>query len=126
VEWPKVDQRAKVEERGAGMEAQKGRGGDALENKKVKAMKKAAAPYVPVDGPKYVCDKKCGFRGSFDVVTAHEKACAGRTNMFVRNALGVMLVAKGENQLALAIDSTVLVSVLDLVRMIPPTASNMI
>ena len=46
--------------------------------------------------------------------------------MFVCNALGVMLVAKGESQLALAIDSTVLVSVLDLVRMIPPTASNMI
>ena len=46
--------------------------------------------------------------------------------MFVRNALlGVVLVAKGEKQLALAIDSTVLVSVLDLVRMIPPTASNM-
>ena len=46
--------------------------------------------------------------------------------MFVSNALGVMLVAKGENQLALAMDSRVLVSVLDLVRMIPPTASNMI
>ena len=46
--------------------------------------------------------------------------------MFVRNALGVMLVAKGENQLALAPDSRVLVSVLDLVRMIPPTASDMI
>ena len=48
--------------------------------------------------------------------------------MFVSNALGVMLVAKGENQLALAIDSTVLVriSVLDLVRMIPPTASDVI
>ena len=46
--------------------------------------------------------------------------------MFVCNALGVMLVAKGESQLALAIDSTVLVSVLDLVRMIPPNASNMI
>ena len=44
----------------------------------------------------------------------------------MRNALGVMLVAKGENQLALAIDSAVLVSVLDLVRMIPPIASNMI
>jgi hypothetical protein len=46
--------------------------------------------------------------------------------MFVRNTLGVMLVAKGESQLALAIDSTVLVSVLDLVRMIPPTASYVI
>ena len=46
--------------------------------------------------------------------------------MFVRNALGVTLVAEGENQLALAIDSTVLVSVLDLVRMIPPTASDVI
>jgi hypothetical protein len=46
--------------------------------------------------------------------------------MFVRNALGVMLVAKGEHQLAPATDSAVLVSVLDLVRMIPPTASNMI
>jgi hypothetical protein len=46
--------------------------------------------------------------------------------MFVCNALGVMLVAKGENQLALAIDSTVLVSVLDLVRVIPPTASDVI
>jgi hypothetical protein len=48
--------------------------------------------------------------------------------MFVRNTLGVMLVAKGENQLALAVDSTVLVriSVLDLVRMIPPNACNMI
>jgi hypothetical protein len=46
--------------------------------------------------------------------------------MFVRNALGVMLVAKGENRLALTTDSTVLVSVLDLVRMVPPTASNMI
>jgi hypothetical protein len=46
--------------------------------------------------------------------------------MFVCNALGVMLVAKGEHQLALAIDSTVLVSVLDLVRMIPPTASDLI
>jgi hypothetical protein len=31
--------------------------------------------------------------------------------MFVCNALGVMLVAKSESQLALAIDSTVLVSV---------------
>ena len=40
----------------------------------------------------------------------------------MRNALGVMLVAEGENQLALAIDSAVLVSVLDLVRMVPPTA----
>jgi hypothetical protein len=48
--------------------------------------------------------------------------------MFVCNALGVMLVAKGESQLALAIDSTVLVriSVLDLVRLIPPTASDVI
>ena len=46
--------------------------------------------------------------------------------MFVRNTLGVMLVAKGENQLALAIDSAVLVSVLDLVRMIPLTASDVI
>jgi hypothetical protein len=46
--------------------------------------------------------------------------------MFVRNTLGVMLVAKGESQLALAIDSTVLVSVLDLVRLIPPTASDVI
>ena len=46
--------------------------------------------------------------------------------MFVCNALGVVLVAKGESQLALAIDSTVLVSVLDLVRMISPTASIMI
>ena len=48
--------------------------------------------------------------------------------MFVCNTLGVMLVAKGENQLALAIDSTVLVriSVLDLVRLIPPTASDVI
>jgi hypothetical protein len=50
--------------------------------------------------------------------------------MFVRNTLlvGVMLGAKGENQLALAIDSTVLVriSVLDLVRLIPPTASDVI
>jgi hypothetical protein len=37
--------------------------------------------------------------------------------MFVCNTLGVMLVAKGEHQLALATDSTVLVriSVLDLV-----------
>jgi hypothetical protein len=41
--------------------------------------------------------------------------------VFVRNTLDVMLVAKGENQLALAIDSTVLlrISVLDLVRLIP-------
>ena len=46
--------------------------------------------------------------------------------MLVCNALGVMLVAKGENQLDTALDSRVLVSVLDLVRMIPPTASNMI
>jgi hypothetical protein len=46
--------------------------------------------------------------------------------MFVCNALGVMIVAKGESQLALAIDSTVLVSVLDLVRMTPPTASDVI
>ena len=48
--------------------------------------------------------------------------------MFVCNALGVMLVAKGESQLALAIDSTGLVriSVLDLVRLIPPTASDVI
>ena len=48
--------------------------------------------------------------------------------MFVCNALGVMLVAKGESQLALATNSPVLVSVsvLDLARMIPPTASNMI
>jgi hypothetical protein len=48
--------------------------------------------------------------------------------MFVCNTLGVMLVAKGEKQLALAIDSTVLVriSVLDLVRLIPPTASDVI
>jgi hypothetical protein len=37
-----------------------------------------------------------------------------------------MLVAKGESQLALATNSTVLVSVLDLVRMIPPTASDVI
>jgi hypothetical protein len=44
--------------------------------------------------------------------------------MLFRNALGVMLVAKGENQLDIALDSRVLVSVLDLVRMIPPTASN--
>jgi hypothetical protein len=46
--------------------------------------------------------------------------------MLVCNALGVMLVAKGENQLDLALDSRVVVSVLDRVRMIPPTASNMI
>ena len=48
--------------------------------------------------------------------------------MFVRNTLGVILVAKGESQLALAIDSTVLVriSVLDLVRLTPPTASDVI
>jgi hypothetical protein len=48
--------------------------------------------------------------------------------MLVRNTLGLMLVAKGENQLALAMDSTVLVriSVLDLVRLIPPTASDVI
>jgi hypothetical protein len=46
--------------------------------------------------------------------------------MFVCNALGVMLVAKGESQLALATNSRVLVSVLDLVRMIPPTASDVI
>jgi hypothetical protein len=48
--------------------------------------------------------------------------------MFVRNTLGVMLVAKGESQLALAIDSTVLVRipVLDLVRLTPPTASDAI
>jgi hypothetical protein len=46
----------------------------------------------------------------------------------VRNTPGVMLVAKGENQRALAIDSTVLVriSVLDLVRLIPPTVSDVI
>jgi hypothetical protein len=46
--------------------------------------------------------------------------------MLVCNALGVMLVAKGESQLALATNSPVLVSVLDLVRMIPPTASDVI
>jgi hypothetical protein len=48
--------------------------------------------------------------------------------MLVRNTLGLMLVAKGENQLALAIDSTILVRilVLDLVRLIPPTASDVI
>jgi hypothetical protein len=48
--------------------------------------------------------------------------------MFVCNALGVVLVAKGESQLALATNSPVLVSVsvLDLVRMIPPTASDVI
>jgi hypothetical protein len=46
--------------------------------------------------------------------------------MVVCNALGVMLVAKGESQLDLAIASTVLVSVLDLVRMIPPAASDVI
>jgi hypothetical protein len=57
------------------------------------------------------------------LLVAHLQTLGG---MFVRNALGVMLVAKGENQLALAPDSRVLVSVLDLVRMIPPTASNMI
>jgi hypothetical protein len=46
--------------------------------------------------------------------------------MLVRNTLGVMLVAKGEHPLAIAIDSTVLVriSVLDLVRLIPPTACD--
>jgi hypothetical protein len=36
--------------------------------------------------------------------------------MLVRNALGVLLVAKCENQLALAKDASVSVSVLDLVR----------
>jgi hypothetical protein len=97
----------------------------------------------------YECDFHCGFRGDFDSVSQHEAACVANTTpaplqldnvtasessteprlltgMFVCNALGVMLVAKGENQLALATDSTVLVSVLDLVRMLPPTAPNMI
>jgi hypothetical protein len=27
-----------------------------------------------------VCEKKCGFSGSFDVVASHETTCAGRTN----------------------------------------------